>query len=253
MTVAVVAIVKNEALYIDEWLYFHTQQGIDKFFIYDNESTDNTLKILQEWESVHIIPWSIRPGQMAAYSDALRAFDGEARWLAFIDADEFLYSPTGRKIPDVMRDYEYAAAVGVHWKLFGSNGHTKYSPEPVVKRFTMRAEAINPHVKSIVQTGLDARVGNDPHSFRVNGCVVDEYHRQLETEYAVSENGTADILAINHYHTKSKAEYKKKCDIRRADTGTLRVNERVSFDTMFKAHDCNEVEDLYACNAYGVK
>ena len=36
-----VAIVKNEAPYIVEWIEFHRLVGVDKFYIYDNESSEN--------------------------------------------------------------------------------------------------------------------------------------------------------------------------------------------------------------------
>ncbi len=35
-----VAIAKNEGPYIREWIEYHRQVGVQKFLIYDNESTD---------------------------------------------------------------------------------------------------------------------------------------------------------------------------------------------------------------------
>ena len=39
---AVCAIAKNEGPYFKEWLDWHHAQGVEKFYIYDNESTDGT-------------------------------------------------------------------------------------------------------------------------------------------------------------------------------------------------------------------
>lgn len=36
MKVAIVAIAKNEHSYLDEWLKYHTELGVDKFFIVNN-------------------------------------------------------------------------------------------------------------------------------------------------------------------------------------------------------------------------
>ncbi len=44
---ALVLIAKNEAPYLEEWINFHFKQGVSHFFIYDNDSTDNTYEILK--------------------------------------------------------------------------------------------------------------------------------------------------------------------------------------------------------------
>lgn len=38
----VCAIAKNEGPYFKEWIDWHLSKGVDRFYIYDNESTDNT-------------------------------------------------------------------------------------------------------------------------------------------------------------------------------------------------------------------
>ncbi len=43
---AVCAIAKNEGAYFEEWIEWHRKLGVEKFYIYDNESTDNTKEIL---------------------------------------------------------------------------------------------------------------------------------------------------------------------------------------------------------------
>ena len=37
---AVCAIAKNEGPYFREWIEWHRKQGVEKFYIYDNESND---------------------------------------------------------------------------------------------------------------------------------------------------------------------------------------------------------------------
>ena len=39
---AVCAIAKNEGHYFKEWIEWHRSQGVERFYIYDNESTDGT-------------------------------------------------------------------------------------------------------------------------------------------------------------------------------------------------------------------
>src|SRR5262245_4909673 len=57
---AIVAVVKNEAPYLEEWLDFHCLVGCSHFYIYDNGSTDGTVEILGNYERKGIVtplPW----------------------------------------------------------------------------------------------------------------------------------------------------------------------------------------------------
>lgn len=58
-----VAIVKNEAPYIIEWIEFHKLVGVDKFYIYDNESSDNLKELLQPYIKSGIVVYHSSPGK----------------------------------------------------------------------------------------------------------------------------------------------------------------------------------------------
>jgi len=243
---AVCTIVRNEARYMKEWIENHLLEGVTMFFIYDNGSTDNLREILKPFNyCTYLIDWPLHPGQKAAYADCIQRFSNTCEWLAFIDADEFLYCRDKRTVATVLNEFHYASAIAVHWLLFGSNGEIEADGKtddgediPVVCRFIRRAKDVNPHVKSIVRTSCLNGVGYDVHCFDVIGDIVDEKHLHLPKHYSLDYNGTADVLAINHYHTKSKEEYKQKCLRGRADTGEVR-----DFESSFAAHDVNEVKD----------
>ena len=46
---AIIAIVKNEGKYIEEWIDYHKLIGFEKFYIYNNESSDNTESVLKKY------------------------------------------------------------------------------------------------------------------------------------------------------------------------------------------------------------
>lgn len=46
-SVSIVAILKNEAPYIREWIQYHLLVGIQHFYLHDNESTDDVYSILK--------------------------------------------------------------------------------------------------------------------------------------------------------------------------------------------------------------
>ena len=96
---AVCAIAKNEGPYFKEWLDWHIGQGVEKFYIYDNESTDCTREVLAPYIESGIVEYIYYPGyrrQIAAYDDCIDRHRFDTRWLAFIDLDEFIGSGDGK-------------------------------------------------------------------------------------------------------------------------------------------------------------
>jgi hypothetical protein len=95
---AIAAVVKNEARDLREWLEFHRLVGVEHVFLYDNRSNDDTQEVLIPYiksDFVTLIPWahfnSASSFQYQAYAHALCCFGPGWRWMAIIDADEFLF------------------------------------------------------------------------------------------------------------------------------------------------------------------
>lgn len=249
---SVCAICRNEADYLEEWVEFHLLQGVQHFYMYNNLSTDGTEDILKRYEKAGIVTYENieqNPVQFVAYNKCLKDHGHESEWIAFIDVDEFLYSPEGLPLPAAIQDIienallrSRVAAVAVHWVLFGANGHKEKTDGLVIDRFTRREAATNNHVKSIVRPRVTESVAKNTHTFRLhkNTIPVDENGVHLPAEYALGD-GTADILRIAHFHTKSYAEYVERKSLPDASIGTVRPAACV--EEMFRAHDLNQVED----------
>lgn len=91
---AVVAILKNEGPYLKEWLDYHLLAGVDHFYIYDNDSTDNQAEVAKPYVEAGLVDYIPFPGQamqFAAYNDAVKKFKFQSRYMAFIDGDEFIF------------------------------------------------------------------------------------------------------------------------------------------------------------------
>src|SRR3954451_873749 len=104
---SICAIFFNEAPYLREWVDFHKLVGVERFFLYDHKSTDEWRDVLAghlERQDAIVHDWQIDPGQVEAYEDCIHRHGSESRWIAFIDIDEFLFSPTGEPVPSVLHD-----------------------------------------------------------------------------------------------------------------------------------------------------
>lgn len=165
--------------------------------------------------------WPIEPGQVpspqvSAYNDCLARHGPGTRWIAFIDLDEFLFSPTGTPVPEVLRDYEHVSGVGVPWALFGLSGHETRPPGLVMENYTERST--RPRRSHWFKSVVDPRrvvAARGPHAFNYN-----------ERLNPVPCFAPFDSLRINHYWTKSEEEFMRKIEGDRAHPNTRVPIER---------------------------
>ena len=66
---AVCAIYRDEGPYLREWVEFHRLAGVERFYLYDNGSTDEHEEVLRPYVEeglVELNPWPIHPAQIQA-------------------------------------------------------------------------------------------------------------------------------------------------------------------------------------------
>jgi hypothetical protein len=230
--VQIATMVRNEADNLAEWIAFHQVVGVRGFLIYDIGSTDGTRELLSSLPSVLMVDWPDSEGaptpfvtrQLGAWADAVARAD--ARWLAFIDPDEYLFSPRYRSLPTVLRAYEQHDAVAVCGLIFGTGGMA--TPQPsTIRAYTRRAAAGDPHVKSIVQLARVRPKPLTPHHF--DCATVDERYCPVHGPYATAL--TFEHLRINHYFTRSVEEVQAKMRRPVRRSGLLGPALNAEFDT----------------------
>jgi hypothetical protein len=198
-----------EGPYLREWVAFHKLAGVERFFLYDNSSDDEHLEALApyiEEGTVDVLHWPRYPGQVQGYAHCLEVHRQDSRWIAFVDIDEFLFSPEGLRLPEVLERYERWPGVGVTRVTFGASGHERKPTGLVVESYTRRLAVPNQRssVKSVVDPGRATRPLN-AHVFEyTEGHAVDENEQPLEGGFAVTDS--CEHLRINHYYTKSDEE-----------------------------------------------
>jgi hypothetical protein len=221
---AVAAIMKNEAPYIAEWIEYHRMLGVEKFYLYDNESTDNTLDILKGYIQDGIVEYTYFPGkgvsnQIRSYADAVRRFRNNTKWLAVIDIDEFIVPVSKTKIIDVVNELREELwrkkrkkifGLAVHWVQYGYGGHYKKPKGLVIENFRKNAGPVT-HMKSIFNPRaafFTAPLSVHTPIYLDLGFGYNESGKEHPWEAPIS----ADIIRINHYITKSYEEYSKKVE-----------------------------------------
>jgi hypothetical protein len=233
---AVCAMYRNEAAYLAEWIEFHRLVGVERFFLYDNESDDDSGEVLAPYVEQGIVVRHEQPGSAAtsqagldqikipAFHHCLATHGPEARWIAFIDTDEFLFSPTGRPLSELLPGYERWPAVAVNGALFGTSGHVTRPEGLVLENYTTRLDRhATRRIKSIVDPAAVTRC-LDAHKFEARrGMTVDENGYPISWEGNrywrghMTKSPSLERLRINHYFARSEEDLRAKQARRAAD------------------------------------
>lgn len=254
---AIVVIAKDEGRYIEEWLLFHFSNGVDKVYLYDNQSSDDTVEIANKFQNVFVTSWSTSEGespQFSAFNHALKSYGSSCDWMLFIDVDEFLMN---RSSQVSFKDYlsvvdKNVGAVAINQIVYGSSGLKEYQDIPVMQRFTKRSELCyleNRWYKTVCRP-MAVETIQDAHRFSLKEgyFYVDSSFDKNNFDSKELRNTlipSNDVWAINHYMLKSWEEFqwKKQRGGVAAHTRELRL-ARMS-DDYFRYRDINvnTVED----------
>lgn len=254
------AIAKNEMAAVHEWTAWHRLQGFDRLAVVDNGSTDGTAEYLEALaqlglcEVLHI--GKCDRFQVVAYERLLGLPGSKDAVLCFVDLDEFVVSEApGRTAGTLLRKAfarRKVGAVGMHWRLFGSNGHVAAGPGPVTQRFMTHASdtqrSINMHIKTAVRASACSKffVHNallaEGYQY-LNGDLqeaqfVDHPHKKNTVRHATAFAAPiGGALRVHHYVIKSREEYEAKVARRSAESAIPLNWDAPGF---FKAHDIND-------------
>ena len=214
---SVCAIFKDEERNLKEWIEYHLIVGVEHFYLYNNNSTDNYLAILSPYLKnglVTLIDWKENYSQTKAYENCYAKYGNETTWLGFIDLDEFICPKYEEDVKKILQRYEGYPALFLYWKMFGTAGIMKRNDSKLlIEQFTTCWEHLDGTGKYIVCTDFYVRRLNvhsaSFHKGRVKFTMVNEYKKWIlfPQIYMAPVKNT---IWINHYWSKSFEEYRIK-------------------------------------------
>ena len=230
MVLGITSIQRDRGPWIVEWLAFHMMIGIDRFFIYVHNTNDGMTEVLVELSRHYPIEVVLIGGdrpQLQAYRSVWDRHGNDVDWMAFIDGDEFLFSPQYLNtwepnrwdIKETITAYEDKdiSAIGVYWMHYGSNGHIQEPEGLIIENYPRHANnvaAVNYHIKSIVRGKQEIGIRENPHGFNTEKGTFTEHLRPVHMVFITQEeldNGilpTHSLLRLNHYATQSYEYFK---------------------------------------------
>ena len=223
---SVCSMYRDHAGYLREWIEFHRLVGVERFFLFDNESSDDHLEVLRpyiadgsvvlhQWRTPESVERGVPWGLIAAFDECLERHRHDSRWIAFIDIDEFLFAPDGVSMPEVLAGYEQYPGVYVSRLEFGTSGHLHKPPGLVIENY-LRRRAYSPGdlewTKSIVDPERAVKCVNAHIFLYDDGFAVDMDRVPVVRPPFGPTPVRMSPLRINHYVTKSEEEYRAKLD-----------------------------------------
>lgn len=247
---SIVCIAKFEEAYIKEWVRYHLLQGVDRIYIYDNDSPDKMKQELYSYIKSGKVVYTLMPGkgrQLDAYNDAIRKYKYRTRYMAFIDADEFLVPERNKEtldetVKEIMKKNKRAGGIAVNWRVFGSSGHIQKPDGLVIENYLNRGDGYakgNDCIKTIANPRFIERYEHVHYPHYYLG-----FHNIDESgKIVLGWSNPCDktrFIRINHYFTKSQEEWISRRSKGKADTSDLMDVRSIK---EFHEHDNNEVYD----------
>jgi hypothetical protein len=222
---AACTIYRDAASYLAEWVEFHRLFGVTRFFLYDNGSADDHRDVLAPYVDdgvvvVHHWPMPFLGGHgrglalQRAFDHCLRTHRDDARWIAFLDLDEFLFSPGGDPLPELLPAYEEFSGLCVSRAEFGTSGH-ETRPEGLVIENYVHRRPVRPDQQVPSKSIVDPRravLALGSHTFvYAEGGAVDEHRRPVAQ---LDARGLKPLswskFRIHHYWSRSEDELRRK-------------------------------------------
>lgn len=236
----VCGVFKNEAHILSEWIQHYLQRGVEHIYLVNDNSTDDFEKQIRPFSAnVTLFHNDIVTNnvgrQPQIYEKYFRPLLPSSKWMAILDLDEFLYSPTGDSFASILSKYDSASQLQVDWLHFGSNGHI-HQPISVVNGFTKRSKfltTVQYYSYKCIFKG-SSLISFDIHRNNVHG----------ETIHLKYSDEAPPPLVINHYTVQS-LDFFMAVKATRGDINNYAQSIGVVRDKpYFDSYDINDVVDM---------
>jgi len=211
--IGIVLMFQNEARFLKEWIEYHKEVGVEHFYLYNNLSRDDFYPIIEPYIESGEAEYFDYPIQTFAqqdyhalqceiYNHALSLAKGKVKWLAFIDADEYIVPLKRSKLNQELAHFpDSIGGVYLSWRNFGTSHVDKIPQDRLRIEMLLLCE---PHPngaqlgKSIVRPERVLQIC-DPHVFFYNPpyCHVTTDYRNFEWCAPYSSRR----MQIYHYYT----------------------------------------------------
>lgn len=206
MKTAICAIIKDEHLFLKEWIDWHLSLGFDAIHLFEDEGSKSHEQICEKYSNVYlrryeddkelreiIAPEFGNSKQKKLYEWFYNHSSDD--WVAFIDIDEFIIFEDEWNLYRFCKEFDDYPAVYLYWQIKGASGHIKRPSCGVVEAYTEDTGYIEEdtwYMKSFVNINKGLGIRSVHHA---NGAI--------RTDYTEGDAPVYKKAWLNHYFTKS--------------------------------------------------
>jgi|GEM_PF-3778776 len=260
--------VKNEAVYLIEWIAHHKALGFDQIYVAANNCNDGTMVLLRRLQNHNFIKFSHNKcpadkiPQHEGYKTLRKNFDvDKCDWLMTLDVDEFLHVEAGNGSVGALTDIaeDDVDIIALNSLTYGT-GISRKRDELVTKRFQYRLNdqhTANRPIKSITRNPARFRGAHNHHLMRITPDAELTVMRAdgstfvipPKTElWRVLRSSPADHIVhehahYNHYSIKSRLEYTMRQQRGRGAVPATSTEEQRHSDDYFRKRADADVLD----------
>ena len=246
LNICVCTFVKNQNLYIIEFIQFYQKIGVNKFFLYDNnekdgETFDNLLRAYKDNGTVEIINWRGKKDENEimmndCYKNNFNKYD----WLIFYEIDEYIHiKDNNLKLFLSEQKFENCEIIYLNWLFHTDNNLINYDNRTLQERFPIpepnpqkNNSYINHFVKSILKGNINDIEINNIYilSEKIKGCDGNGI-KPIFNGNEMNENDFENNYIIRYWF-KSTEEFVKKLnkEIINADEKNKTIHQYFSFN-----------------------
>ncbi len=218
----IACIFKDSTAILKEWIEYHRMVGVDHFWLYNNYNTDNSIEILKPYIEEGLVELCNWPpieefekqknkqkfrvhNHETANINAIKRALGKAKWVAFIDIDEFLLPMKEATVTECLeKHFSKAYAVYIHWRNFGTSGMTLSKEESWISNLTKassRFHSYNLYGKTIVRPEYislnSPHISSNVHIFPI--IKKENYFNGNAKKLTIENPYSVKYIRINHY------------------------------------------------------
>ena len=210
---------KNEASNLKEWVEYHKLIGVDHFYLYNNNSTDNYMDVLTPYiedGSVTLVDFPQSPIQPHCYEHWINTYRQESSWLAMTDIDEYLVPLKDNNIKDWLNKWKKYPVIQIYWKMFGASGKIEHDNSRLnTEQYTNSWPKLYDCGKIIFNTNYDINIsfGMMHHTMACcNGLKIAPVNvwRKM-VMFGINRHCSREVdIQINHYWSRAYEKYVEK-------------------------------------------
>ena len=265
-----------------EFVLHHLLLGFDHVLLFDDKSHLDFNPIVELDEAYHRRVTVIRMCEAVNKIHLIdlvliAATDLNVKWLAMLDADEFIAFPDiNETVSSWIDTFPYETKrININWLTYGSSFlETHPQDQLLMESFIYRARSASPIVKTIVKLNKTQywRLPHHPHNLiydgleqndpglrnSLYGVITEPYWSAKNEQYPfMVKNGSITSAVIVHFMFQARNTCIERKILRKADDGTgLRVNlmrneSIVKWENWCSHSHCNAVLDNLTLAKYG--